>query len=160
MAEEIGDDTRLFSKDQMEGEYRTWQYVWTQTAAWLWAGTPAIVDNYGNCALVDTGIPTTHFYDRAGNTFNVANWRFYQGDHYRSVNGKYVIIHRPAVGGQTTFRIYRRYVLYYTYNITADNPNWNDITKIIISPNGKYLSLMVWNAVLATMQLVLYEGVP
>lgn len=158
------EDKQLFSWDHLEGEFRTWTHLWTRLFAVANFLDTILVDNYGTSYIDDSGATVSHIITRANVLTTIANryhtpldLGYYVGYDVRSISGKYVP-HKDVVVGRT-FYVYRRGALIFTRLITLDKATATYIDYMSISPDGRYIVMVIDDSVAGIFRgVMLYEG--
>jgi len=144
----------------LEGEYATWNHIWTTD---LGAGVnldAILVDNLGFCYVADSGAGNGWVIDFAGAVTVLAafNWYFLFEWETFSATRKYVLGNRGAFPSE--FSVYRDGVFLFRRDVILDEADAAMIFPLAVSPSGKMVVLLVTSTATGNIRYVmLYEGV-
>lgn len=163
MLNPLSEDVLLFSKDALEGEYRTWTHVWTRdygAGATLWN---LKVDNYGRVYSEDLAIFTSYTRDYLGNEVNTLLYVYwltflFETGPQNSITQKYQLGTPTAT--PTQFDVWRYGALIFSRDTVLDEADSASIQIAAMSPNGKFIAIIINSvASLNPRYILLYEGV-
>jgi len=152
-------DVPLFSKRGIEGEFVAWALVWTRDYGAVVNIDRVIVDNYGRVYGWDSGAGNAYVRDFAGAEVNTANYNYWfiVKDRSASATIKYVL--GIPIATPTQFDVWRYGAIIFSRDSFADEGDANSIQWMAISPDGKFIALIVDSVGTGNLRyILLYEG--
>ena len=143
----------------LEGDYTTWAHVWTRDYGAGVNLNEIAVDNLGTVHAEDISVPNTYVKTYGGAETNINNYAslIWQRITSVSVTGKYFsgaekITYRK-------FEVWKDGVQLFNRDVQLDEPNAGSVYYVSISPNGKFVALIITKLVTFNEQIMmLYEG--
>ncbi len=144
----------------LEGEYANWALVWSRDYGAGVDMIEAVVDNYGTVRAEDVATNTAYLRTYAGVENNILNylWGVRERSNCMSVTGKYFVGYETVL--YRSIDVWRDGVQIWNRDVLLDEPNLNGLYAVTISPNGKFVAVIVTRIVSFDDQIVmLYEGI-
>ena len=165
----MSQDRELFSDRMLEGEYTTWNWLWTLdygAGANLFGIT---CDNLGTVYVIDKTGPRSHVITRAGVSTTILNYWFLNFGHEPalaswhtiarpySATGKYMLGWKVNV--PVSLSVWRDGVLIYPISYAVILPDALSVARVSISANGRYIAVICSSVATGNYRYVqLYEG--
>ena len=152
-------DVPLFSKRGIEGEFVAWALVWTRDYGAVVNIDRISVDNYGRVYGWDSAAGNAYVREFDGTEVNTANYNYWflGGDIAASATIKYVL--GIPIATPTQFDVWRYGAIIFSRNSALDEVDANSIQWMAISPDGKFVALIVDSIATGNLRhMLLYEG--